>query len=211
MPVLAAPRNAAQTKPVRVLRTDDPDVRLMLRVQRDEPGAFAELVERFSPLVFGRFFRQMNNRQDAEDLTQEVFLRLYRHRKRYQPSAKFATWLFHITQNVARNALRSRGRHPCVRMDLLDQDDLSGDGFISFRSEPPSRPMERRELAEIVRTAVSGLGGRQRRALVLHQFQDWTYAEIARELDMSPKAAKSLLYRARNQLREHLTELLGVR
>jgi RNA polymerase sigma-70 factor (ECF subfamily) len=180
----------------------------MLRVQNDEPGAFGELVEQFSPLVFGRFFRQMNNRQDAEDLTQEVFLRLYRHRKRYQPSAKFATWLFHITQNVARNALRSRRRHPSFRMGPLEQEELAGDGFVSPRWESPSRPMERRELAGIVRSAVSGLASRQRRALVLHQFQDWTHAEIAKELDMSPKAAKSLLYRARNQLREHLSDHL---
>jgi RNA polymerase sigma-70 factor (ECF subfamily) len=190
---------------------DDPQVGLMLRVQRDEPGAFAEMLKHFSPLVFGRFYRQLNDRQEAEDLTQEVFLRLYRHRKRYRPCARFATWLFHITQNVARNALRSRRRHPCVRLSSLgsDGDDGGGSTFLSCRYESPSQPLERRELAGVVRAAVSGLGRRQRTALELHQFHDFTYAEVARELDMTPKAAKSLLYRARNQLRLHLTQFMG--
>jgi RNA polymerase sigma-70 factor (ECF subfamily) len=213
MPVLAAAKTKIPgKKPVREPALDDPQVALMLRVQRDEPGAFAELVEHFGPLVFGRFYRQLNDRQDAEDLAQEVFLRLYRHRKRYRPSAKFATWLFHITQNVARNALRSRRRHPSVRLSSLGwtEDDLRGEHFLSEDCESPSQPMERRELAGIVRTAVSGLGSRQRTALELHQFHDLTYAQVARKLDMSPKAAKSLLYRARNQLRLHLTKVMDL-
>jgi RNA polymerase sigma-70 factor (ECF subfamily) len=183
----------------------------MLRVQRDEPGAFAALVERFGPLVFGRFFRQLGNRQEAEDLVQDVFLRLYRGRKRYRPSAKLATWLFHITQNVARNAFRARRRHPYVSMTALHREGKGWAETGTHRQEDsPSHPLERRELASIVRSAVSGLAGRQRVALELHQFQDLTYVEVARELDMTPKAAKSLLYRARNHLRESLTEMLAM-
>src|ERR1700751_252247 len=91
---------------------NDPEVHLMLLVQRDDPAAFAELVNRYSTQVFGQFYPRLRDREEAEDLAQEVFLRLYRHRKRYQPRAKFATWLFHIAQNVFRNALRSRRRHP---------------------------------------------------------------------------------------------------
>src|SRR5215475_5071840 len=86
----------------------------MLRVRRDEPEAFAELVQCHWSRVFGRLFRWLQDRHQAEDLTQEVFLRLFRSRKRYQPRAKFTTWLYHITQNVARNALRSRRRRPWV-------------------------------------------------------------------------------------------------
>jgi RNA polymerase sigma-70 factor (ECF subfamily) len=211
MPVLASPKTRFPgKKSARLPRRDDPDVALMLRVQRDEAGAFAALVERFGPLVFGRFFRQLGDRQDAEDLVQEVFLRLYRNRKSYQPRAKLATWLFHITQNVARNAFRARSRHPSVSMSLLgNEGEEWGDDWLSNRhDDSPSRPLERRELAGIVRAAVSGLAGRQRVALELHQFQDLTYVEVARHLDMSPKAAKSLLYRARNQLRENLTAML---
>jgi RNA polymerase sigma-70 factor (ECF subfamily) len=191
-------------------RTEDPEVGLMLRVQRDEPGAFAELVEAYWARVFGRFVRWLGDRQEAEDLAQDVFLRLYRARKRYQPRAKFATWLFHITKNVARNALRSRRRRSCVRLGAVlaasQESDL--ERVLADGDDSPSRPLERSELARLVRTAVSGLGGRQRTALELYQFRDFSYAEIAAEMDMSPKAAKSLLYRARNQLRANLTRVL---
>jgi RNA polymerase sigma-70 factor (ECF subfamily) len=82
------------------------------------------------------------------------------------------------------------------------------DWLLADPGEGPARPVERDEIARVVRRAVSGLGTRQRTALELHQFQDWTYAEVAAEMDMSPKAAKSLLYRARNQLRASLTEFM---
>jgi RNA polymerase sigma-70 factor (ECF subfamily) len=187
---------------------DDPDIERMLRVQRDEPGAFAEMLERFWTPVFSRLFRQLGDRQEAEDRTQDVFMRLYRSRRRYQPRAKFTTWLFHIAQNVARNALRTRARRPCVPLGRLaghDDEGQAPDRFLAERWEAPSRPLERAELAGVVRDAVKGLGCRQRQALELHQFQDWTYEEVATEMAMSLPAAKGLLYRARNQLRGWLT------
>jgi RNA polymerase sigma-70 factor (ECF subfamily) len=192
-------------------RVNDPDVALMLRVRCDEAGAFAELVDRYWSPVFGRVYRQLGDRQEAEDLAQEVFLRLYRHRHRYQPRARFTTWLFHVSQNVVRNALRSRRRHPCVRLDTVtapDTDAAQADSYLAGRFESPSRPLERAELAGVVRAAVSGLACRQRTALELHQFHDRTYNEIAAEMDMSPKAAKSLLYRARLELRASLTRYM---
>ena len=176
---------------------DDPDVRLMLRVRDGDDAAFAELTERYRARVFGSFLRRLGDRQDAEDLTQEVFLRLFRYRARYAPRARFATWLYHIARNVARNAVRSRRRRPAVP---LDGAGASG-AFLADRGEEPSRPVERSELAGVVRAAVSTLAGRQRAAVELHQFEDRTYSEVAAELDMTAKAAKSLLYRARNQLR----------
>jgi RNA polymerase sigma-70 factor (ECF subfamily) len=189
---------------------DDPEVSLMLRVREDEPEAFAELVQRYRTRIYGHFFRLLGDRQEAEDLTQDVFLRLYRSRKRYQPRAKFTTWLFHITQNVGRNALRSRRRHPWVHLEGLagEQEGKLLESLLSDHGESPSVPLERAELAGVVRAAVEELGGRQRTAVELHQFRDWTYNEVAAEMDMSPEAAKSLLYRARNQLRESLTTFM---
>jgi len=189
---------------------DDPGIGLMQRVQRDEAGAFAELVEQFWPRVFGRFFRWLADRQEAEDLAQEVFLRLYRSRLRYQPTAKFTTWLFHISQNVARNALRTRRRHECLKLGALlcTSEEVPALRPRGQAAESPSRPLERSELAGVVRRAVSDLAGRQRLALELHQFEDHSYAEVADALAMTPKAAKSLLYRARNQLRASLVKLL---
>jgi RNA polymerase sigma-70 factor (ECF subfamily) len=188
---------------------EDPEVRLMLRVRAGDDDAFTELQERYAPRVFGYFCRQLRDRSDAEDLTQDVFLRLYRSRNRYEPRARFATWIFHITQNVARNALRSRRRHPCVHLDPESPANRGLLEVLSDRAGSPSRPLERDELAGVVRAAVAELAGRQRTALELHQFQDCTYAEVAAELDMTPKAAKSLLYRARNQLREVLLPFMS--
>jgi len=189
----------------------DPDVVRMLRVQRDDAAAFAELVERYRVRVFGHFLRRLADRQDAEDLTQEVFLRLYRHRKRYQPRARFSTWLFHITHNLACNAIRSRQKRRLVRLDPVcgSEEQDAPKAFRRRGDLSPSRSMEQAELAGVVRAAVSGLAQRQRTALELHQFHDRTYAEVAAELDMSAKAAKSLLYRARGQLREALAGVMA--
>jgi RNA polymerase sigma-70 factor (ECF subfamily) len=183
----------------------DPDVALMIRVQQDEPGAFAELIDLYWSRIFGRFFRQFGDRQEAEDLVQDVFLRLFRNRKRYRPHARFATWLFHIARNVARNAIRSRQRHPVTPLGLMGgADELPPFHHLTNEPEVPSRRLERAEVAGLVRNAVAALKGRQRTAVEL-QCQDRTYSEIADELEMSAKAAKSLLYRARNELRESLS------
>ena len=185
--------------------SEDPDVQLMHRVKRGDGEAFAELQERYAPRVFGYFCKQLRDRGEAEDLTQEVFLRLYRSRLSYQPRASFATWIFHITHNVARNALRSRRRRPCVHLDPEEPAFAA----TAARASTPSRPLARDELAGLVRAAVAGLAGRQRTAVELHQFHDRTYAQVAEDLSMTPKAAKSLLYRARNQLREMLLPVMG--
>jgi len=179
----------------------------MLRVQHDDAAAFAELIAHYWLPVFGRFLRRLHQREEAEDLVQEVFLRVYRHRKRYRPRARFGTWLFHISQNALRNALRSRRRRP--KAQCLAGPDFAGAGEgmskqLAARGEAPWRPVERADVARVVRRAVSDLGGRQRTALEMHEFHGRTYAEIADVMEMSPEAAKSLLYRARIQLRQRL-------
>ncbi len=189
-------------------RTQDPEVALMLRVRRDDAGAFGQLLERYWSQVYGRFYRRLGDRQEAEDLAQDVFLRLYRNRKRYQPRAKFSTWLYHITQNVLRNALRSRRRHPNLCLDSLACSTAFAEQFLPDRCEMPSHRLERAELAKIVRAAISCLALRQRTALELQQFENWSYAEVAAEMDMTSKATKSLLYRARNQLRACLAPFM---
>lgn len=190
----------------------EPDVQLMMRVCRDEPGAFAELIELYWPRVYGQFCKQMGDRQEAEDLAQDVFLRLYRNRRRYQPRASFATWLFHIARNVARNSIRGKRRRPVVSLNQIsfrDHDEPVEKHLSAHRQEAPIRRIELEEVRRVVRQAMAGLARRQRTALEL-QFQDWSYSEIAAELDMTPKAAKSLLYRARMQLRQTLNPFMTV-
>jgi RNA polymerase sigma-70 factor (ECF subfamily) len=190
---------------------EDPDVVRMLRVQRDDAVAFAELVERYRVRIFGHFLRRLGDRQEAEDLTQEVFLRLYRHRKRYQPRARFATWIYHITHNLACNAIRSRQNRRQIRLDPAPgSDEIGAPATVRCQRDlSPSRSLEQAELSGVVRAAVSGLAQRQRTAVELHQFHNRTYAEVAAELDMSAKAAKSLLYRARGQLRLSLAGFMA--
>src|SRR5262249_61437933 len=118
LPAPTCPCDLASARPTHSW-VDDPGVRLMLRVQQDDPTAFGELVKRYGTQVFGRFYRRLGDRQEAEDLTQEVFLRLFRHRKRYRPEATFATWLFHIAQNLLRNAIRSLPPPPLARPDVV--------------------------------------------------------------------------------------------
>jgi RNA polymerase sigma-70 factor (ECF subfamily) len=187
---------------------DDPDVRLMLRVQAGEEEAFRQLVDRYRSRIFGFFRQHLGDRQEAEDRTQEVLLRLFRSRHSYRPRASFSTWVFHITRNVARNAIRFRRRHPSVHFPPKSEDDCAINVLRSGVADSPSRRLERAELAGLVRAAIADLGERQRAALVLHQFHDQTYAEVAEQLDMTPKAAKSLLYRTRNLLRARLMPLL---
>ena len=187
----------------------DPGVALMLRVKRDEAGAFAELVNEYWSRIFGRFYRSFADRQEAEKFCAGMLPR-YRSRKRYQPRARFGTWLFHITQNVAHNALRLRKRHPCVHLNTAAPAADTPEDYpaLAAFSQAPSEPLERSELAGVVRAAVGDLAGRQRTAVELHQFQDRTYAQVAAEMSMTPKAAKSLLYRARIQLRALLTSYM---
>jgi RNA polymerase sigma-70 factor (ECF subfamily) len=197
---------------LRTPHSDDPEVALMLRVQCDDGAAIAELVQRYWTRIFARLYRQLGDRQEAEDRAQEVFLRLYRSRRSYRPRAKFSTWLFHIANNVARNALRTRRRHPSVPLGQLLQNEVADqvrEDVLQRHWESPWRSLERAELAEQVRKGVAQLAERQRTALELHQFHDHTYSEVAAELDMSPQAAKSLLYRARSQLRSSLMPLLA--
>lgn len=188
----------------------DPDVRLMLRVKEDDAGAFEELVRRYQARLV-RLMHHIGPRSDlAEDLAQETFLRVYRARKRYEPGAKFSTWLFTIAGNVARNAARSVGRRQEVsEVDAPRNGDLSHQqlptaGAMEASGLMPTRMAEGSERAEIVRAAVAALGERQRMALVLSRFENMSYMEIAETMGLTTKAVKSLLSRARVNLKEIL-------
>ena len=185
----------------------DPDIRLMLRVRDDDGPAFAELVERFQHRLVGIMHHLVGNADEAEDLAQEVFLRVYRIRKKYRPKAKFSTWLFTIANNLALNALRDRKRRPVLPLEVHES---SGSGpalgavIAAARDAPPTHNLQQEELAEVIRLALDGLHERQRVAIVLNKFEDMNYAEIAEVMGLTTKAVKSLLSRARVKLREAL-------
>lgn len=195
----------------------DPDVRLMLQFRDGNGAAFEELVLRYQNRLLTVLEHLVGNREQAEDLTQDVFLRVYKARERYEPGAKFSTWLFTIANNVASNALRSRSRRREVGVPegngsdssplALDQLAKAASGFM------PTRALDKAEQAEMVRHAVAALSNRQRMALVLAKFEGMSYQDIAETMDLSVQAIKSLLSRARVNLKEILTPYVeqGVR
>ena len=153
----------------------DPDIRLMLRVRDDDQAAFAELVERFQHRLVGVMHHLVGNADEAEDLAQEVFLRVYRTRKKYTPKAKFSTWLFTIANNLALNALRDRQRRPVVPLEVRESGPLGprpAENAAAARDEPPAHGLQQKELSDVIRTALDGLNERQRVAIVLNKFEE---------------------------------------
>ncbi len=185
----------------------DPDVQLMLRTQQGDRQAFEQLVLAYQDRLVGIFTHMIRSQEAAEDLAQEVFLRVYRSRERYQPTAKFSTWLFHIANNLAKNARRSLGRRKEVSYEGKSTNESSGD-FASHVADKsglmPTRQLARRELQGIVQEALDTLSDRQRMAVLLHKFEGMSYADIGQTMEMSPAAVKSLLSRARENLRVKL-------
>jgi RNA polymerase sigma-70 factor (ECF subfamily) len=190
----------------------DPDVQLMLRVGQGDAGAFEELMRRNQGRLLTVLQHLVGNRETAEDLVQEVFLRVYRARARYRPGAKFSTWLFTIANNVASNALRARGRRREVNLPSW----LSGswaarplERLVQASSgQMPARQLDKAETRDIVRVALESLNPRQRMAVLLSKFEEMSYQDIAEAMQLSPEAVKSLLSRARGNLREVLQPYL---
>ena len=185
----------------------DPDIRLMLLVRDDDAAAFGELVERFQHRLVGVMNHIVGNADEAEDLAQETFLRVYRTRKKYRPKAKFSTWLFTIANNLALNALRDRQRRPVLPLEVRESGPLGprpAETLAPTRDQPPTHNLQQQELADVIRTALDRLNERQRVAIVLNKFEDMNYAEIAEVMELTTKAVKSLLSRARGKLREAL-------
>lgn len=190
---------------------NDDNVELMLRVRGGDEAAFAELVERHRDRVMSIVSRYLRDRTEAEDLAQEVFLNVYRSRATYRPEARFSTWLFRITANLSLNAVRSRAvRKKVQSLTNSDADDASRrvEDLPDPRSESTQLALEKNELAAEVRRVVDALPDNQKTAVVLNKYQGCSYEEVAEIMDLSISAVKSLLSRARMNIKERLTPFL---
>jgi RNA polymerase sigma-70 factor (ECF subfamily) len=177
-------------------------------VREDNAAAFEELVSRYQGRLITVLEHLVRGQGIAEDLAQDVFLRVYRARKRYVPEAKFSTWLFTIANNVASNALRGLSRRkevtvapsPGNKTDAhsLEQMAKAASGLM------PTRQLDKTEMAEIVQVAMQSLNERQRMALLLSKFEGMSYVDIAQTMGLSVQAVKSLLSRARISLKSIL-------
>lgn len=189
----------------------DPDVQLMLKVTAGDQRAFEQLVERYQDRLVGFFFHLVHERSTAEDLAQEAFLRVYRSRSRYEPTARFSTWLFRIAHNLASNLHRGTSRRKEVPLAPgSGTHDFRGDGANPAEKSAlmPTRQLDSEELRQIVRDAVEGLNERQRTAVILHKFEEMSYEEIGDVMGLGVVAVKSLLSRARTRLKESLERFL---
>lgn len=183
----------------------------MLDYQAGDEGAFDQLVEDYSGQVFALMTRFLGNRAGREDLVQEVFMRVIRARERYQPTARFSTWIYRIVFNMAVNESQRASNAGLLSLDQPIGASGEGGGFLEITDADvpnPSESMERDDIVSAVRTAIAELPEKQRAALILAKYHDTPYHEIAEILGSSEKAIKSLIHRARETLRLSLASLL---
>lgn len=186
-------------------------MRLMLDFQAGNQEAFRRLVQRTQAKVYAVIYRLIPDRAQVEDLVQEVFLRVFRTAGRYQPMAKFSTWLYRIAANVALNALRAGRKMKLSSLELADRDDESSwrRDVPDTRSAAPVSRLDAEELRARILAAIAELPENQRIAITLNRFEHMSYQQIAAILDCSTMAVKSLLSRARCNLRDALLRYLG--
>jgi RNA polymerase sigma-70 factor (ECF subfamily) len=185
------------------------DVQLMLEAKAGDDASFELLLQRYRTPVINFVFRMVRDTATAEDLAQEVFIRVYRARGSYAPSAKFTTWLFRIATNLALNRIRDT-RHQQLEVSLdarANEDEQPME--LPARELRVDQMMLERDRAEFIRHAVEALPEKQRIAVLLHKYEEMDYVEISKVLDCSEAALKSLLFRAYEALRIQLAPLVN--
>jgi RNA polymerase sigma-70 factor (ECF subfamily) len=204
------PRPAGTLQPAMAGAESYTDAEVMLRVKAGDQSAFDYLVQKYRRPLVSFMYRMARNSAAAEDLAQEVFLRVYRSRQTYEASAKFTTWLYRIATNLAVNHARdTRHERPEVTVSLDEPDEETGttldvaDGTITAEEA-----LVRRERMLAIRGKVEALPERQKLAVIMHKYQQMDYKQIADVLKLSESATKSLLFRAYETLREQLKEFL---
>ena len=187
---------------------ENEDVRLMGLIGRGDTLAFEELIERHQALVAGTAARMLGSNSEVEDIAQQVFIRVWKSASRYRPRAKFTTWLLKITRNLVFNELRRTKRRAQVPIqpepdaeEIIHQDEVT--------STPDASLLES-ELQQEIEESILQLPDTQRMALILRRYQELSYEEIAEVLDLSVPAVKSVLFRARTELRSRLSKYLDV-
>ncbi|MDF1824200.1 MAG: sigma-70 family RNA polymerase sigma factor [Verrucomicrobiales bacterium] len=182
------------------------DVELMLKVKGGDMLAFESLVEIHQGAVIGTVAKMLGSPTEAEDIAQQVFIRIWKSAARYEPQAKFTTWMFTITRNLVFNETRRRKRKPTISADEREED--SHQVLEDVHTATPDADVLQSELEKAVDEAIQALPEKQRIAIVLRRYEELPYDEIGKVLSMSVPAIKSLLFRARTQLKENLQKYL---
>ncbi len=182
-------------------------VELMMKVKEDQDmEAFEQLVDLHKTAVVGTVAKMLGSPNDAEDIAQQVFVRIWKSASRYQPTAKFTTWMFTITRNLVFNEVRRRQRKPVYSLE--EREEESHVTTADLQTSTPDESALHTELEEAINQAIQNLPEKQRTAVILRRYEESPYEEIAQVLGMSVSAVKSLLFRARTQLKEDLEKYL---
>ncbi len=182
----------------------------MVRLAAGQAVALNDLMARHAPKLFNYLVRSLQNEDDAADLAQDTFLRVFQHRTKFDGRMKFSTWLYAIASNLVKDRYRHRTRHPQVSLNA--ENEATGEDFSETLPEQkptPSESLQDSEQAAAVRQAVGQLPEELRTPLILSEYEGFSHAEIGEILKCSTKAVETRLYRARNQLREKLARLLN--
>ena len=189
------------------------DIEWMQRVKQGDRDAFGELVEAHQGRVIGTVVRMLGpETMDAEDIAQQVFLRVWKSAARYEPTAKFTTWLFTITRNLVFNESRRRKNRPTSSLDASapgSDEDAGPRQFADDSTPSPEAALLEQEMREAIDAAIGELPEQQRMAVVLRRYEEMPYEEIARVLELTVPAEKSLVFRARTFWRERLERYLA--
>lgn len=190
--------------------TSETDADVMLRVKAGDDAAFECLVQKYRRPMVNFMYRMAHNAAAAEDLAQDVFLRVYRSRGGYEPTAKFTTWLYRIATNLAVNHARDTRHERPENMASLDEPDQETGTTMDVADANPSaeQAILQRERLAAIRQRVQALPERQRMAVIMHKYQQMDYKQIADVLKLSESATKSLLFRAYETLRGQLKEFV---
>ncbi|MBC7978974.1 MAG: sigma-70 family RNA polymerase sigma factor [Armatimonadetes bacterium] len=182
------------------------DHTLMVHIASGDHQAFRQLVERHQNAIVGTVTKMLGSSNDSEDIAQQVFIRVWKHAKRYKPDNKFTTYLYTITRNLVFNETRRRSRKKTVSTDQREDEQ-----HLQHPADPARQPdstLLNRELQQAVDQAIQSLPENQRLAVVLRRYEQLPYEDIARILNTSVPSIKSLLFRARTTLREALSKYL---
>ena len=180
----------------------------MERVKLGDEAAFQELIEAHQHRIIGTVAKMLGDESDAEDIAQQVFIRVWKSAPRWQPTAKVTTWLYKITRNLVFNETRRRKRHPVQSLDAALDDGDRPQQFTDTGVKPADTALLDEEMQAAIQRAIDELPEVQRMAVILRRYDDVPYEEIGEILDLSVPAVKSVLFRARTDLREKLRRYL---